>query len=297
MKKLLSLFAATLMLASCGQDDKKNPQEQEGKKTPDIQMIIPQKIPVNNGNLTFENNNGGGNGTVLQMEEGKPLDFSQLQAGNVSVGDRVAAQIDSIRNMAEQGDAKFQYAYGVCYEKGWGVEQDLKEAVAWYNKAAEQNNGPALNSLGNCYRIGNGVKADPKKAVEWYQKGATEKDSQAMLNLGNCYYYGMGVMKDENAAVKWWKASAEAGNAYAMAQMGDCYYFGLGVEKDLSKAIEYYTPAIDKNISSALYRLGTLYYTGDGVDKDQAYAELLMRKARDAGMKEAQDFLDKYFKK
>jgi len=294
MKKFLSIFAAALMLASCGQDDKKDPQEQEGKKTPDIQMIIPQKIPVNSTNVTFENNQGS---NVLQMEEGKPLDLSQLQAGNVTVGDHVASQIDSIRNMAEQGDAKFQYAYGVCYEKGWGVEQDMKEAMAWYNKAAEQNNGPAFNSLGNLYRTGTGVKADPKKAVEFYQKGAVEKDSQSMLNLGNCYFYGMGVGKDENAAVSWWKAAADQGNAYAMAQMGDCYYFGLGVEKDLSKAVEYYTPAIEKNISSALYRLGILYYTGEGVDKDQAYAELLMRKARDAGMKEAQDFLDKYFKK
>ena len=47
MKKLLSIFAAALMLASCGQDDKKNPQEQEEKKTPDIQMIIPQTLPIN----------------------------------------------------------------------------------------------------------------------------------------------------------------------------------------------------------------------------------------------------------
>ena len=36
--------------------------------------------------------------------------------------------------------------------------------------------------------------------------------------------------------------------------------------------------------------------TGNGVKQDQTYAELLMRKARDGGMKEAQDFLDRNFK-
>ena len=96
-------------------------------------------------------------------------------------------------------------------------------------------------------------------------------------------------------AIDWWKASADAGNAYAMAQMGDCYYFGLGVDKNLAKAIDFYTPAADKNITSALYRLGILYYTGNGVDQDQTYAKLLMRKASDGGMREAQDFLEKNF--
>jgi hypothetical protein len=32
---------------------------------------------------------------------------------------------------------------------------------------------------------------------------------------------------------------------------------------------------------------------GTGVEQDQTYAELLMRKASDGGMKEAQDFLDR----
>ena len=61
--------------------------------------------------------------------------------------------------------------------------------------------------------------------------------------------------------------------------------------------MEYYTQAADHNIANAQFRLGILYYSGYGVDQDQTYAELLMRKASDGGMKEAQDFLDKNFKK
>ena len=300
MKKSLFLFAVALMMVACGQ--KENTEQEQPK---DKEVYIPQGVPVAPMQQIQVQEKGGMdptatgdvNGPVLKMEEGKPLDFSQLQGGGLSVGDQVAAKIDSIRYKAEHGDAKYQYAYGLCYEKGWGVEQDLKQALAWYNKAAKQKNGPAYNSLGNFYREGNGVKADPNKAFEWYQKGAAEKDDQAMLNLGNCYYFGMGTEKDVNTAIKWWKDSADAGNAYAMAQMGDCYYHGLGVEKDLAKAIEYYTPAAEQNITSALYQLGILYYTGNGVEQDQTYAELLMRKASNGGMKEAQDFLEKNFGK
>ena len=296
MKRFLLIFAAALTMASCGQ---KENNEQEQPK--DKEVYIPQGVPVAPmQEIQIQEKGealGDPNGPVLKLEEGKPLDFSQLQSGGMSVGDHVAAQIDSIRYKAEHGDAKYQYAYGVCYEKGWGVEQDLKQALTWYNKAAAQENGPAYNSLGNFYREGSGVKADPKKAFEYYQKGAGEKDAQAMLNLGNCYFYGMGVEKDEKTAVKWWKDAADAGNVYAISQMGDCYLYGIGTEKDLTKTVEYLTQAADHNIANAQYRLGVLYYTGDGVEQDRTYAELLMRKARDGGMKEAQDFLEKNFQK
>lgn len=295
MKKLLFLSALALMLAACGQKDNKEQTETKPTVIPPGMPVAPMpQIPSQTLDpMTLGNTNG----PVLKLEEGQPLDFSQLQGGGKSVEEQVASQIDSIRYKAEHGDAKFQYAYGVCYEKGWGVEQDTKEALVWYRKAAAQENGPAYNSIGNFYRTGTVVKADPKQAFEYYQKGAAEKDAQAMLNLGNCYYFGMGVQKDEKTAVKWWKDAADAGNLYAISQMGDCYYYGIGTEKDLTKAVEYLTQAADHNIANAQFRLGILYYTGNGVKQDQTYAELLMRKARDGGMREAQDFLDRNFKK
>ena len=305
MKKLLFLSAMALMLSACGPkgDNKEQPQAQPEQTNKNIQLGVPiaptQQIQVQDKGGLDPTALGDPNGPVLKLEEGKPLDFNQLQGGGggVSVGDQVASQIDSIRYKAEHGDAKFQYAYGVCYEKGWGVEQDAKEALAWYKKAAAQENGPAYNSIGNFYRMGTGVTPDPKQAFEWYKKGADKKDDQAMLNLGNCYFYGMGVDKDEKTAVKWWNNAADAGNVYAISQMGDCYYYGIGTEKDLTKAVEYLTQAADHNIANAQYRLGILYYSGNGVEQDRTYAELLMRKARDGGMEEAKEFLEKNYGK
>ena len=39
---------------------------------------------------------------------------------------------------AEAGDADAQYNLGLMYVLGEGVEQDFKEAVKWYQKAADQ---------------------------------------------------------------------------------------------------------------------------------------------------------------
>ena len=205
MKYKLWLFALALLLTACGQKEEKKPEQPEQKE-----VYVPQGVPVapmkevQIQTPDYTNPIQNPNGPVLKLEEGQPLDFSQLQGGRKSVEEQVASQIDSIRYKAEHGDAKFQYAYGVCYENGWGVEEDAKEAATWYQKAAAQDNGSACTSLGNFYRMGTGVKADPSKAFEWYKKGAAAKDDQAMLNLGNCYFYGMGVEKDDKTAVKWW---------------------------------------------------------------------------------------------
>ena len=292
MKKILFLIVTATLMTACGQKDKEQPQSGQEKKEMEVfTYISPESMTATPSEGTSDQNI-----TVLSMEEGKPLDLSQLSGGGMSKEELVASQIDSIRYKAEHGDVNYQYAYGVCYEKGWGVDKDLKQAVAWYQKAAQQNNGPAFNSLGNFYRMGTGVKADPKQAFEYYVKGAAVNDDQAMLNLGNCYFYGMGTEKDGQAAVQWWEKAAEKGNIYAISQMGDCYYYGLGVEKDIAKAVEKYTQAADRNVPSAQYSLGVMYYTGTGVEQDRAYAKLLMKKAADGGMKEAKDFLEKAFK-
>ena len=137
MKKLLLLGAMALLLVACEQKEK-----QEQDTTENKEVFIPQGVPVAPMQQIQIQEKGGvdptalgdPNGPVLKLEEGMPLDFSQLQGQKMSVEDHVASQIDSIRYKAEQGDAKFQYAYGVCYEKGWGVEQNTKEALAWFRR-------------------------------------------------------------------------------------------------------------------------------------------------------------------
>jgi TPR repeat protein len=69
-------------------------------------------------------------------------------------------------------DAKAQFNLGVKYTFGKGVLKDYKQAVYWYQKAADQGDAKAQSNLGTMYAFGKGVLKDYKQAVYWYQKAA-----------------------------------------------------------------------------------------------------------------------------
>ena len=68
---------------------------------------------------------------------------------------------------AEAGDAEEQGFLGWMYAEGKGVEQDFKEAVKWYQKAADQGDASAQFSLAAMYEVGKGVEQDYVTAYAW----------------------------------------------------------------------------------------------------------------------------------
>ena len=54
-------------------------------------------------------------------------------------------------------EADAQFFVGSAYYTGLGVELDLREAVYWWTKAAEQGHAVAQVNLGSCYHEGEGV--------------------------------------------------------------------------------------------------------------------------------------------
>jgi TPR repeat protein len=55
------------------------------------------------------------------------------------------------------------------------VEKDEKEAVRWFQKAAEQDYPAALHRMGNCYLQGVGVDRDVVQAMRYYRRAADLK--------------------------------------------------------------------------------------------------------------------------
>ncbi len=76
--------------------------------------------------------------------------------------------LESIRKLAEQGDATAQFSVGARYATGEEVPQDYSEAIRWFSMAAEQGHIAAQATLGAYYWVGRGVPApDLVKAYFW----------------------------------------------------------------------------------------------------------------------------------
>nr|WP_242825582.1 tetratricopeptide repeat protein [Clostridium botulinum] len=122
-------------------------------------------------------------------------------------------------------------------------EQNYKEAMYWYKKAAEKGNSTSMNKIGVMYYEGKGVEQDYQKAMYWYKKSSQEGNFTAMSNIGFMYYNGQGVTEDYKKAMYWYKKSYKEGNFGVMRDIGSMYYEGKGVIKDYKKAMQCYKKA------------------------------------------------------
>ena len=180
------------------------------------------------------------------------------------------------------------YQTGCNYRDGEnGVTKDLKKAVEYFTKAAEQGHASAQACLGDCYYNGDGVYKDSDKAVEWYRKAAEQGNAGGQYGLGLCYLNGKGVPEDNSKAVEWLRKAANQGNAEAQNVLGDCYYCGYGVKKNYAQAVQWFRKAANQGNAEAQYSLGYCYEKGAGIAKNMQKAIEWLEKARDAGNEDA----------
>jgi hypothetical protein len=129
---------------------------------------------------------------------------------------------------------------GVCYEYGFGVPQDARIAVAYYERGSSHNDHEATNRLGLCFEFGIGLEIDLPRAAECYRLAADCGHAGAQNNFGVCLEHGLGVDIDLHAAVHYYEASSSQGHSDGSFHLGLCYHYGIGVEADLEAAAFYY---------------------------------------------------------
>jgi hypothetical protein len=173
---------------------------------------------------------------------------------------------------AAQGDAMAQYNLGLLYANGQGMPRDYATARQWWEQAAAQGNAMAQSNLGVLYENGQGVPQDYATARQWYEKSAAQGYAQAQTNLGVLYAKGHGVPQDYALAAQWYEKSAAQGNAQAQTYLGVLYENGQGVPQDYAKARQWYEKSAAQGYAQAQYNLGVRYAKGHGVPQDYAKA-------------------------
>ena len=116
---------------------------------------------------------------------------------------------------AQQGLAAAQFALGLCYYHGEGVDRNYNEAALWFNIAAIKGNADAQNYLGMCYLSGKGVPMNPVEAFKLFYIAAKQGHAAAAFNLGSCYENGQGVEIHLDHARQCYEYAALKGDRFA----------------------------------------------------------------------------------
>ena len=282
------------------------------------------------GNAYFK-----GNGVKRDLEKAAKCYYKAIQRGNEEVKENFYSFYSKqLEKYAKSGDAQAQYEVGCAYQKGDGVDRNIKTAAEWYMMAADQGHEQATDKFYSFY----------SKELE---KRAKSGQARAQYELGNCYYQAKEIDRDAEEAAEWYlkamasghedakekfysfyskmlEKTAKDGDTRAQYETGNAYLSGNGVKKDNETASEWYLKAmaaghegakekfytfyskqLEKRAkngdSEAQYQTGNGYFDGYVVKKDNNTAakwyQLAMKQGHEAAKEKFYSFYSKLLEK
>jgi len=122
---------------------------------------------------------------------------------------------------------------------GKGVAPNLKEALVWYQKAAEHGDPKAQTILGMMHEDGEGLPRDPVEAVRWFHLAAEQGDVDAQPSWGrNTIWARCG--KGSGRSQKWLRRAAAQGDVDSQAKLGALCYLGEGAPRNMTEALKWF---------------------------------------------------------
>lgn len=195
---------------------------------------------------------------------------------------------------ADMGSSQaFSFIGSIYYNGMTEIPTDFLKAFEYFKKSANLDNPIGTAMLGSCYENGNGVEQNIKTAEKCYLRSVELGDLNSYINLGGIY------SKDESTY-------AEAEKCYRKALLIDDLdaelrvgaESGLGLilceQKRYVEGIPLLKKAANLNVAPAQYGLGVCYYNGDGVELDHNKAKFWWEMAYQNGMPEAKEELNRF---
>lgn len=123
------------------------------------------------------------------------------------------------------------------------IMQDEAYALALFTQSAKLGYKFSQYHLGHAYEYGLlGVAISPRDSIAWYSRAAIQDEHQSELALSGWYLTGSeGILQQSDTeAYLWARKSALAGNAKAEYAMGYFVEVGIGAPSDLESAKRWY---------------------------------------------------------
>lgn len=141
-----------------------------------------------------------------EVRKEKPDEFGEIHQHILHRRFKKAAE--KARILAVGGHPKAQTVMGMLYQYGLGVEKDVKVAIYWLEKAADQGLCEAESYLGDLYKDGVFVEKDWDKAEMWLSKAAKHGQREAQVHLGLMYLDTKWAKRDVKHGEIWLREAA-----------------------------------------------------------------------------------------
>lgn len=215
--------------------------------------VIQEAETIRLGEITFEDNTLD-QSDEAEKDENVSWDFRTLRIDVQDEYSSLAERDDaaeSMRELAESGNAHAQYFMGKLYRDGPLLPPDWVMARYWFDKAAKQGYAAAQYALGKLYLSDDASVHDSELGIQWLEHAAYNGNHDASYRLGKEYMRGEAVRKDTRKAMDHIYTSAQAGNPHAQYLLGKLLLQGKMVERDKEEGIQWLSQAAEQGHSYA----------------------------------------------
>ncbi|WP_020591612.1 SEL1-like repeat protein [Kiloniella laminariae] len=218
------------------------------------QALLPEINPpeINQGEIIQgETSPMGGQNTSLSVTDDSPL---------VPVTTDPQAAFPWLKKAAELGRPEAEYLLGQLYQKGEGLpkkntpEENIEQALLWYERAARSTHVDAQHALAQLFDERGTDQENQSNAFRWYQQAANQGHPRAQYRLGTFYRDGRGTLPNDWQAATWFSNAAGRGHLEAQFALGELYQGQNELGPDYTKAYMWFGIATLNGHEEALER-------------------------------------------
>ncbi|KAJ3272335.1 hypothetical protein HDV01_005769 [Terramyces sp. JEL0728] len=189
----------------------------------------------------------------------------------------------SFKFAAKQGHARSSLYLSRCYRWGLGTDIKLDKAYMYLKKSADMEELDAEYEYAQSCSLGVWIEATVYDGFLYFEKAAKKEHLESQFELGNCYKSGNGCVQNYSQALKWYEIAADRGYASAQNALAKLYETGKGDAVRMELAFYWYQQASLQGYDPAINNLGLMYLEGKGMEPNATAAVECFRRSSNYG--------------
>jgi TPR repeat protein len=119
-----------------------------------------------------------------------------------------------LKTAALAGNGAAQYALGIRYASGDGVEANYHQALGWFLKAADSGEPHAASKIASCFWAGKGTEQDYSKAYFWglLAQAAGDDTARVIVIDSSPHLHDRQRLAEQQEADTWLRAHRSQGS-------------------------------------------------------------------------------------